>query len=112
MLTRFAIFEGHVSPDNTHAFRSAVLTEILPHWTSFPGVLAVRVCFTNECDAGAAEIPLILAINYANRAAIDTALASPQRALAVQATESVLARYFSGRVHHHITEANEHLCAN
>jgi hypothetical protein len=109
MITRFALFEGHVDPTDTEGFRSAVLNEILPHWKSFPGVISVRICFTNERDEGAPELPLFLAISYPNRAAVDIALASPQRALAVAATESVLARFFKGRVHHHITEAHEHL---
>ena len=50
---------------------------------------------------------LILAISYPNRAALGTALASPQRALAKVATEAVLERYFTGRVHRHITDAVE-----
>ncbi len=108
MITRFALFDGHVNPDQTGAFRAAVLAEVLPHWNSFPGVLAVRVCFSNERDEGAPEFPLILAISYPDRAAVDTALASPQRALAKAATEAVLARFFKGRIHHHITEAHEH----
>jgi hypothetical protein len=112
MITRFALFEGHVAAAHTEAFRSAVLQEILPHWKSFPEVLSVRVCFSNERDEGAPELPLLLAISYPNRAAVDLALASPQRALAVAATESVLARFFRGRVHHHITEAHEHLSAD
>ena len=52
-------------------------------------------------------MPLILAISYPNHAAVDTALASPQRAAAKVATEAVLGRYFTGRIHHHITEAVE-----
>ena len=108
MITRYALFEGHISQGETEAFRSAVLNEVLPHWQSFPGVLAVRVCFSNERDEGAPELPLILAITYPNRAAVDVALASPERALAKAATESILARYFHGRVHHHITAANDH----
>jgi hypothetical protein len=109
MITRFALFEGHIKAGETEAFRAAILAEVLPHWKSFPSALAVRVCFENERDEGAPEMPLVLAINYPNRAAIDTALASPQRALAKAATESVLARYFQGRIHHHITQAHEHL---
>ena len=105
MITRYALFEGQIHNGKTQAFRSAVLAEVLPHWKAFPGVLAVRVCFSNERDEGAPELPLILAISYPNRAAVDIALASPERAAAKAATESVLARYFQGRVHHHITEA-------
>ncbi len=108
MITRFALFEGQVHPGETDAFRAAILAEVLPHWKSFPGVLAVRVCFSNERDEGAPELPLILAITYPDREAVDAALASPQRALAKAATDSILARYFHGRVHHHITEANDH----
>lgn len=108
MITRFALFEGHVRPDDVPAFRAAVLAEVLPHWQSFPGVLAVRVCFENERDEGAPEMPLVLAITYPDRAAVDTALASPQRARAKAATDAILARYFTGRVHHHITQAHDH----
>ena len=99
------MFEGRVSPDKKLAFRKAILEEVLPHWQSFPGVLAVRVCFSDERDDDAPEMPLILAISYADRAAVDVALASPERALAKAATESVLARFFQGRLHHHITTA-------
>lgn len=107
MITRYALFEGSIHPGQTEAFRAAILADVLPHWQSFPDVLAVRVCFENERDEGAPEMPLILAISYPNRAAVDTALASPQRALAKAATEAVLEHYFTGRVHHHITEAVE-----
>lgn len=103
MITRFAIFEGTIHSGQTELFRSAILAEVLPHWQSFPGVVSVRVCFSNERDEGAPELPLILAITYPDRAAVDTALASPQRALAKAATDAILSRYFVGRVHHHIT---------
>ncbi len=107
MITRYALFEGHIHPGQTEAFRAAILADVLPHWQSFPDVLAVRVCFENERDEGAPELPLILAISYPNRPAVDTALASPQRAAAKAATEAVLERYFTGQVHHHITQAVE-----
>ena len=107
MITRFALFEGHIHAGQTEAFRAAILREVLPHWQSFPDVLAVRVCFENERDEGAPEMPLILAISYPNRAAVDTALASPQRAAAKAATDAILEKYFVGRVHHHITDVVE-----
>ncbi len=107
MITRFALFEGQVHDGQTEAFRAAVLAEVLPLWKAFPGALAVRVCFANERDEGAPELPMVLAISYADRAAVDTALASPVRSQAKAATESVLARFFTGRIHHHITEAHD-----
>jgi hypothetical protein len=107
MITRYAFFEGRITAGEMDNFRAAVLAEILPHWKFFPGIVSVRVCFENERDEGAPVLPLILAITYPNRASVDVALASPQRALAVAATGSVLARFFQGRVYHHITEAHE-----
>jgi hypothetical protein len=107
MITRYALFEGQIHPGQTEAFRAAILANVLPHWKSFPDVIAVRVCFENERDEGAPEMPLILAISYPTRAAVDTALASPQRAAAKAATDAILAKYFTGRVHHHITQAVE-----
>ena len=107
MLTRYALFEGHIHPGQTEAFRAAILSDVLPHWQSFPDVLAVRVYFENERDEGASEMPLILAISYPSRAAVHTALASPKRAAAKAATDAVLERYFTGRIHHHITQAVE-----
>jgi hypothetical protein len=69
MITRFALFEGHINPNDVEAFRAA--------------------------------------ITYPNRMAVDIALASPERALAKQATDAILARYFIGKVHHHITDSND-----
>jgi hypothetical protein len=109
MITRYALFEGHVHDGDIEAFRAAVLTEILPNWKAFPGALAVRVCFSDERDDGAPELPLVLAISYPDRAAMDMALASPERAQAKAATEAVMARFFSGRIHHHITQAHDHV---
>ena len=108
MITRYAMFEGSVHPGHTQAFRDAVMAELLPVWTSFPGAMSVRVIFAEGRDDGAPEFPLILAINYADQAAVDHFLAHPVRKAGRAATESVLARFFTGRVHHHVTTAFEH----
>lgn len=107
MITRYALFEGTIKPGQTEAFRAAVMEEILPRWKEFPGALDVRVSFAEARDDGAPEYPMILAINYPDLAAVDAALASPVRTQARAATESVLARFFDGRIHHHVTLANE-----
>lgn len=107
MITRYALFEGHIHDGQTEAFRAAVLDELLPKWTAFPGAISVRVTFADERDPGAPEFPLMLAVNYPNRAAIDVALASPARTAGKAATDALLARFFTGRIHHHITEAHE-----
>lgn len=106
MITRYALFEGTVKEGLTEAFRAAVLEELLPKWQAFPGALAVRVTFADERDDGAPEYPLILAIDYPDRAAVTSALESPARTAGKAATEALLPRFFKGRIHHHITTAH------
>ncbi|MBZ9905292.1 hypothetical protein LB557_04610 [Mesorhizobium sp. BR115XR7A] len=107
MITRYALFEGKVKEGQIEAFRKDVIETVLPKWKAFPGALDVRVSFAEKRDDGAPEFPMILAINYPDMAAVDAALASPARAESRAATEDVLSRYFEGRIHHHVTIANE-----
>ncbi|MBN8954664.1 MULTISPECIES: hypothetical protein [unclassified Rhizobium] len=107
MITRYALFEGKVREGEAEAFRTAVMETILPKWKQFPGALDVRVTFAETRDEGAPEFPMILAVNYPDMAAVEKALASPMRAEARAATETVLARFFEGRIHHHVTLAHE-----
>lgn len=107
MITRYALFEGTVHPGQTPAFRAAVMAELRPIWQTFPGALAIRVTFAESRDDGAPEYPLILAVDFADQADVDAFLAHPVRMSGRTATESVLARHFSGRIHHHVTIAHE-----
>jgi quinol monooxygenase YgiN len=107
VITRYALFEGKVKDGQTEAFRAAVMEIILPRWKEFPGALDVRVSFAEARDDGAPEIPMVLAVNYPDIAAVDAALASPARTRARAATDEVLSRFFEGRIHHHVTLANE-----
>lgn len=108
MITRYALFEGKVKEGQTEAFRAEVMSKLLPKWKMFPGAMAVRVGFADSRDAGAPEYPLILAVDYPDLPAVDAALASPVRAESRAATDAVLARFFDGRVHHHVTQASAH----
>ena len=89
-ITRFALFEGTITSGEAAEFRTAILREVLPKWQAFPCALAVRICFSNERDTGAPEIPLILAITYPSREAVDIALASPERAAAKAAIPELI----------------------
>ncbi|MFN3524443.1 MAG: hypothetical protein ACK4YU_00020 [Paracoccus sp. (in: a-proteobacteria)] len=109
MITRYALFEGRIHDGQQDAFRAAILAEVLPEWQSFPGALAVRVSFAEFRDEGAPQIPMILAISYPDLATVETALASPARTRAKAATDAVLARFFDGRIHHHVTTAHDHV---
>ncbi|KQT51830.1 hypothetical protein ASG47_02830 [Devosia sp. Leaf420] len=108
MITRYALFEGKVHEGQEAALRAAVTAEILPLWKQFPGALSVRVSYAVKRDDGAPEFPMILAVSYPDVAAVDAALASPVRTKARAATESVLARFFTGRIHHHVMDAEDY----
>ncbi|MCB1332847.1 MAG: hypothetical protein KDK26_04165 [Roseivivax sp.] len=105
MITRFAFFEGHVAPERAAEFRKAVIEELVPTWQVFPGASAVRVTFATERDEGAPEMPMMLAVDYPDRAALERALASQERIDSRAATQRVLPRFGSFRIHHHITDA-------
>lgn len=110
MITRFALFEGSLkSGQSMQDFRTAVTKRLVPLWRQFPGNTSVRVMFGVSHDAGAPEYPLILAISYPNLAAVETALASPFRAQSREVTGEIVAQFFDGRIHHHVTEADEYL---
>ena len=104
MITRFALFEGTLKGDK-EAFRAAVLERLLPVWKQFPGNSEVKVMFGEERDEGAPEFPLVLAITYPDRAAMDSALDSEPRHQSKDITGQIVAEYFDGRIHHHGTEA-------
>jgi hypothetical protein len=105
MITRYALFEGTLHAGHADAFRRDVLAEILPVWQRFPGALAIRVSFSEHRDEDAPEYPLILAIDWPDMAAVAAFLAHPIRKEGRAATEAVLSRHFTGRIHHHVTTA-------
>jgi len=107
MITRFALFEGSVKPGQTPAFRTAVLNRLVPLWRQFPGNSDVRVMFSDDRDEGAPEFPLILAITYPDQAAMEGALNSTYREQSRDVTGEIVAEYFDGRIHHHVTQMNE-----
>lgn len=109
MITRYALFEGSIKDGQAAAFRKAVLGELVPTWQAFPGVTAVRVSFVEERDEGAPEFVLILAVDYPDRVALTAALASDARKISRAATERLMPRFFSGRIHHHVTELRSFL---
>lgn len=103
MITRFALFEGTVRPGRTDAFRAAVQERLVPLWTQFIGNTDVRVMFSVERDDGAPEFPLILAISYPDRATMNAALGCPARFASKDVTGEIVAEFFDGRIHHHVT---------
>jgi hypothetical protein len=108
MITRFALFEGSIKDGKTAAFRKAVTDRLVPLWTQFPGNTDVRVMFGEDRDAGAPEFPLILAITYPSKEVMAGALTSDARNQSRDMTGLIVAEFFDGRIHHHVTEATEY----
>lgn len=108
MITRFALFEGTVKSGQVEAFRAAVKERLVPLWTQFPGNLDVRVMFSDDRDEGAPEFPLILAITYPDTAVMEAALEAPARFKSKEVTGEIVAEYFEGRIHHHVTQLNDY----
>jgi hypothetical protein len=108
MITRYAFFEGTVKPGKTDAFRATVKERLVPLWTRFPGNTDVRVMFGEDRDAGAPEFPLVLGITYPDLATMEAALTSEARNRSKEVTGEVVAEFFDGRIHHHVTEATEY----
>lgn len=107
MITRFALFQGHVKTADVTAFRTAVLERLVPLWKQFPGNSDVRVMFSDDRDPGAPEFPLILAISYPDIAAMEAALDSPFRFQSKEVTGEIVDMFFDGEIHHHVTERHE-----
>jgi len=106
VITRYALFEGSVKPGETAGFRAAVLDRLVPLWRQFPGNTDVRVMFGEARDAGAPEFPLILGITYPDMVTMESALTSDARAQSRDVTQEIVAEFFEGRIHHHVTTAN------
>ncbi|RWI16180.1 hypothetical protein [Mesorhizobium sp.] len=105
MITRYALFEGSVKDGQTEAFRAFVNDELVPLWTTFEGAQEVRVMFGEERDDGAPEFPLILAITYPDRAALERAMGCAARFKSRDKTGELVGLFFDGRIHHHVTAA-------
>lgn len=102
MLMRLAIFEGRVRPGQEAAFRTYVTERLAPLWRQFDGAAEVRVLFGAEHDSGEPVYPLMLAITYPDRAAMERALASPARHDSRDLLPELFERHFDGRMHHHL----------
>ncbi|WP_204259614.1 hypothetical protein [Lichenicola cladoniae] len=104
MLTRVAIYEGSIEPGTEDAFFRDVAARLEPVWRSFPNVLDVRVQRVTEADRGAIPIVMVLEMDFADMAAIESSLASDIKTRSHALTLEVL-KPFSGRFFHYIAES-------
>lgn len=73
------MFVGRVKSGQTEAMRAYVKTDLMPLWAQFDGAEDVRVFFAKEDDPDGPEIPVTLAITYADEAGMARGLASDAR---------------------------------
>ncbi|ANM13050.1 hypothetical protein B5K08_33225 [Rhizobium leguminosarum bv. trifolii] len=107
MIIRYALFEGEIHPGREEEFRAFVRERLVPLWTKFPGAEEVRVLDGMERDDGAPVYAMALAIRYPDMDAVNAALRSDVRFESREVTGELL-RLFTGKVHHHVFQANEY----
>ncbi len=105
MIKRYALFVGSLKAGREEEFRRRILEEARPVWLQMPGLVGLELQFTIDRDEGAPETPLILATVYDDVAAMDRAIASPQRNEAAAIAASILADCFVGQAFHYITQS-------
>jgi hypothetical protein len=110
MIIRYALFEGSIHKGREKEFRAFVKERLVPLWTQFPGAEEVRVLDGTDRDEGAPVYAMALAIRYPDMEACNRALASPVRGESREVTGELL-KLFTGKVHHHVFEANEYVPA-
>jgi hypothetical protein len=107
MIIRYALFEGTIHAGKEEAFRAYVKEKLVPLWTQFPGATEVRVLDGTDRDEGAPVYAMALAIRYPDMKTCSAALESPVRFESREVTKGLL-EMFTGRVHHHVFDANEY----
>lgn len=109
MLTRYAIFDGAVKPEQDAEMRSYVRSTLLPLWRQFASAEDVQILFGVEQDPSGPNIPLILAITYADETAMERALASPARYASRDLLPEFYERFFETvQLYHYVMEAERH----
>ncbi|MDJ0612416.1 MAG: hypothetical protein QNJ29_01985 [Rhizobiaceae bacterium] len=94
MITRYAIFGGQVKPGMEAAMREWVSENLTPLWRKFACAGEVRVLFGVEQDATGPNIPLILAVTYADQEAMENGLSSAARYEARDLLPELYERFF------------------
>ncbi|ESY62888.1 ethyl tert-butyl ether degradation EthD [Mesorhizobium sp. LNHC252B00] len=110
MIIRYALFEGEIHAGRESEFRRFVRERLVPLWTQFPGAEEVRVLDGTARDDGAPVYAMALAIRYPDMDTCSRALQSDVRFQSRDVTGELL-KMFTGRVHHHVFEANEYSTA-
>ena len=94
MITRYAIFGGQIKPGQEAAMRAFVTENLTPLWRKFACAEEVRVLYGVEQDADGPNIPLMLAITYADHDAMQKGVTSPARHAAKAILPELYERFY------------------
>ena len=100
MITRIGLFDGTIKPGQENAFYTYVWEEMLAVWQAFPGLRGLEV-LTGESPEIDRAYPLVTSFQFDDAAALEAALASPERQRSLEKTQGLLAM-FDGRVVHQV----------
>lgn len=103
MLIRMAIFRGELPHENKPDFVKHLNSKMLPLIRAFPCISSVDAQFPESSDPSLSDVQLILDMRYEDHAAMETALASPQRAQNGEETKTLLALMQNPSVEHIVT---------
>ncbi|MBO9127202.1 MULTISPECIES: hypothetical protein [unclassified Rhizobium] len=107
MIIRYAEFVGQIHEGKEAEFYRFVQDVLTPLWTQFDGAVSVTVSRELERDEGAPSMPLLLAIAYPDKAALERAMACDARFESREQTKILLAM-FDGVVYHRVTDRIVH----
>ena len=107
MITRFAIFEGHIPAHQKAGFQDAIVNRLLPAVRRLPGLISVAANISLERDAEAPEIVLFLTTTYPDMDTLKAALDAPERRHAKKVTDGIFEEFAPCRIHHHVTETRQ-----
>lgn len=79
MLVKYALFTGRVKAGQDAPMRRYVEDVLAPLWRGFQPSLDVRVLFNVERDANGPPVPLVLAVSYRDKAAMEQAMQTDAR---------------------------------
>jgi len=105
MITRTAIFEGHIKPGCEERFFAEIKARLAPLWRQFPHASNIRLLRVTSSDADALPVAMIQQVDYPSVAAMEEAIASPVRTQA-RAITLELMEMFEGHFYHVVSEGN------
>lgn len=106
MITRTAIFEGHIKEGCEERFFKELEERLVPLWHEFPHASNVRYYRINKSDPDARPIAMIQQIDYPSMEALEEAVTSPVRDKA-RAVTMELMEMFEGRFYHLVSGQDE-----